>query len=186
MALFQPVGDQARWQTIYDLLRGAKPGDVLTYEELGTALGLDPLTDRRRIGAALHRAAREFERVDKRAVEAVPGQGYRVVLPAEHLRLAQLEQRRASRALERGYNKVTNVDLNEVEDPVTRQALELVAQGFALQLDFNRRIEARAQRQEAALQSVEQRVDRSETEVEEVRNRLARLEQRLQTQDGEG
>ena len=40
MSPFAPIGEQARWRIVYDRLKSAAVGDVVTYDELG----LRPLT----------------------------------------------------------------------------------------------------------------------------------------------
>jgi hypothetical protein len=175
MPPFEPVGDRPRWQVVYELLRQTETNDVLTYDTMGAALGLHPDADRHPIQMAMRRAAREHEQVDKRAVEAVPNKGYRVVRPPEHMQLARRQQRRSTRALRSGHSKVVNVDLSGL-DPDTRQAFEVVARAFAAQMDFNRRMDVRHRRLEEALTSMDQRHERSEEEIAELRRRLERLE----------
>lgn len=175
MAPFQPSGDRARWQVIYDLLCATEVDGVVTYEHLAAALGMDAKADRHRIQVAMRRAALEHERVDKRAVDAVENVGYRVVRPPEHVLLARRQQRRSSNALERGHSKAVNVDLSQV-DETTRQALDMVARAFALQMDFNRRFDVRQRNLEQALGAVTQKANRSAEEIAELRARLDRLE----------
>lgn len=176
MAAFQPAGDRARWRTVYDLLRTSKTDEVITYETLAEALELDP-TERHRIQMAVRRAAQEHEETDKRALVVVPNVGYRVVRAPEHIGLARSHQRRSTRSLARGWSKAVNVDLSGV-DEATRHALEVVAQAFALQMDFNRRFDVRQQRLEEAVSNTSQRMNRSEEEIAELRERLRRLEER--------
>lgn len=175
MAAFRPAGDRARWATVYGLLQAAEVGATVTYADLAEALKLDPLKHRHAIQMAVRRAAREFEEVDKRALEAIPNRGYRVVEPPEHLRLARRHQKKAGRALVRAHSAAVNVDLSSV-DAATRHAFEVVAQAFALQLDFNRRLTVRQDRLEAAVRHVTERSTRSDTEIAELRARLERLE----------
>lgn len=177
MSPFKAIGEQARWRTIYEILSATGTGEVLTYKEMAEALDLDPDEQRHTIQMAMRRAAIEHEKFDKRAVEAVANVGYRVVLPPEHMRLAKQQQARSSRALVAGRSKVVNVDLNGLE-PDVRQAFQVVAQAFALQMDFNRRMDVRQQRLEQAMQAIAVRSDRSEAEIAELRDRLARLENR--------
>lgn len=177
MSPFKAIGEQARWRTIHDLLLMTDTGGVVTYDDMAAALDLDSVKDRHVIQMAMRRAAIEHERVDKRAVEAVPNLGYRVVLPPEHMRLARQQQSRSSRALVAGRSKVVNVDMNGLE-PDVRQAFQIVAQAFAMQMDFNRRMDVRQQRLEEALDTISERHGRSESEIGELRERLARLEQR--------
>lgn len=175
MAPFQPEGARARWRIIYDLLCATEVDGVVTYEQIGEALGMDAEKDRHRIQVATRRAALEYEQVDKRAVDAVENVGYRVVRPPEHLGLARRQQRKSNGALQRGRSKAVNVDLSGV-DETTRQALDTVARAFLLQLEFNRRFDVRQQRLEEALSTVNQKADRTAEEIAELRRRLERLE----------
>jgi len=173
VARFDPVGEVARWRTIYQLLRKVETDQILTYEAMGSELGLDPGKDRHTIQLAMRRAALEHERVDKRAVRAVPRQGYRVVRAPEHMELAERHQRKASRSIGRGRSKVDNVDLNLL-DPETRRAFELVGRAFAMQQEMIRRLDVRHDRLEEAVNAVNQRV---ETDFAKVQERLAWLEE---------
>lgn len=175
MAPFQPSGDRARWQIVYDELTGQDIGAVVTYETLGTLLQLDPDADRHAIQMAVRRAAKEYLQADKRALDVTPNKGYRIVEAAEHLRLAKGHQRRAGRQLVAGYSKTVNVDLSGLE-PETRHAFEIVARAFSMQMDFNRRFDVRQQRLEAAINQVTESATRSEQEIAELRARLERLE----------
>lgn len=175
MTPFEPVGETARWRIIYSLLEPLSTGSTLTYEQMGEALNLHPEDDRHSIQMAVRRAARESEQVDKRALEAVPNVGYRIVEPTEHGRLAVRQQQKSSRALKAGRSKVVNVDLNGV-DPEVRKAFEVMAQAFSMQLDFNRRMDVRQKRLEDAVDSMAQKHDRSAGEVAALRERLERLE----------
>lgn len=175
MSPFQPAGVRARWLEVYDVLKAAKVGDIITYEQLGEALELDPAADRHKIQMAVRRAAQEHEKADKRALDSVKNVGYRIVDAPEHVMLARRHQSKASKALVRGHSKAVNVDFGRV-DAETRKALEMIAQGFALQMDFNRRFDVRQKRLEAALDAASTRVDRSEQEIAELRARLDRLE----------
>lgn len=175
MSPFKPTGDRARWRVVYDLLCRAAIGDVVTYQQLADALALDPGTDRAKVQMAVRRAAKEYLDQDKRALDVIPDEGYQVVDAAGHLTIARRHQSKASKALVRGHATAANVDLSGVE-PATRHALEVVAQAFALQMDFNRRLDVRQQRLEEALTQVNERTNRSEGELAELRARLERLE----------
>jgi hypothetical protein len=176
---FQPIGPQARWRVIYEQLRKTGTGGVITYAQLGKALSLDPDKERHIIQMAMRRAADELEREDNHTVAAVPNEGYRVVEPQEHLTLARRHQKKAGRALARGHSKVSYVDLRGV-DPEVRRALEMTAQAFALQLDFNRRFAVRQSELERTVKAVtEAQVGdrrRSAEDVAALRERIERLE----------
>lgn len=172
---FKPAGERARWLDIYDLLRPAATNQIVTFDEMGEVLGLDPDKDRPSIRGALYRAAKELETVDKRAVAPVPNQGYRVVEPQEHLGLARRHQKRSSRSLTRGHSKAVNVDLSKI-DPETRKALDVVANVIAIQQDFARRAEAKLTSHDKAIRSLVEARERSDQEREDFRLRLERLE----------
>jgi polyhydroxyalkanoate synthesis regulator phasin len=176
---FQPKGEQARWRAVYDILCKAETGSVVTYEQLGAMLRLDADEDRHAIQMAVRRAAVEHEQVDKRAIDAVPNVGYRIAEAPEHLGLARRHQRKAGRSLVRGNSKAVNVDLSDV-DPEVRHALEVMAQAFALQMDFNRRFAVRQSRLEDAVREITetQSSDRQRTaaEVAQLRARVEKLE----------
>jgi hypothetical protein len=178
-APFEPLGEQARWRTVYELLTATPMNGVITYKELGDALVLDPDSDRKSIQDAMRRAAKQHEVTDKRAAEVVPDIGYRVIEPREHIDVARRFQRKSGRALVRGHSQAVNVDLNGVE-PEVRNALELLGHAFTLQMDFNRRFEGKQARLERTIREIadSQAEDRKRTaeEVAELRARLARLE----------
>jgi hypothetical protein len=171
---FEALGREARWRAVYALLKPLKVGDILTYECMAEAIELDP-DDRNKIRIALHRAAREYEQVDKHAVESVPNVGYRVVEAAEHLKLAQRRQKRAGRQLKRGHDHVVHVDFNGMDQEV-RKGFEVTAHAFSMLLDYNRRFDVRQKRLEKVMQETGQRTERNEAEIAELKERLARLE----------
>lgn len=180
MAPFKPSGPIARWRLIYDILTAKDIDDSITYDDMAAVLDLDPVEDRHAIQMAVRRAAKEYEEVDLRALEPIPNRGYRIVEPEEHLRLAQGQQKRSQKALQRGHSKIVHVDRNGLA-PDVRKAFEVVAQAFAMQMDFNRRTDIHQRRLEEAIQSVSQQSERSQEEIQELRERLERLERK----DGE-
>lgn len=177
MTPFEPAGEKARWRMIYDILVKRNIGDTVTYEEMAEVLALDAEADRHAIQMAVRRAAKQYESDDLRALDSVPNEGYRIVEPTEHMRLAQKQQKKSHKALQRGHSKVVHVDLSGL-DPATRKTFEVVAQAFAMQMDLNRRVDIRQKRLEEAVASVNEKHDRSAEEIEELKARLARLEER--------
>ena len=177
MTPFEPKGDKARWKLIYDILLKRNVGDTITYAEMAEVLELDADADRHAIQMAVRRAAKEYESADLRALDSVPNEGYRIVEPTEHMRLARKQQKKSHKALQRGHSKVVHVDLSGL-DPDSRKAFEVVAQAFAMQMDFNRRMDIRQKRLEQSIASVNEKHDRSAEEIEELKERLARLEER--------
>jgi hypothetical protein len=142
---------------------------------MGLHLDLDPDKDRHAIQMATRRAAREFAATELHALEAVTNLGYRIVEPKEHIRLAREHQKKSTKSLVRGHSAASLVDLSalSVED---RRAIEVVAQALAIQMDFNRRMDVRQSRLEAAVTSINTKTERSEEEIAHLRARLERLE----------
>jgi hypothetical protein len=181
---FQPLADRARWRILYEeVFSKVDHGDQVTYEQMGKLLELDPEVDRHTIQMAVRRAAHELEEADKLALDAVPNVGYRVVQVLEHMQLARRQQRRSHRALKSGRSKVVNVDFKNME-PETRKAFEIMAQAFAMQMDFNRRIDVRQAHLEKSTRVVVERQERSESEIAQLLERLARLEKQVDSDIG--
>jgi hypothetical protein len=179
MSPFAPLGTEARWRVIYELLEPLQPGTILTYDRMGEALNLDPHDDRHTIQMAMRRAAKEFEIIHKHAVDSEPNVGYRIVEAPEHLTLAKAHKRKAGRALVRGHSKVVNVDLTGVE-PQTRNAIQALAQVLSLQMEFNYRSEMRHRKSEEATAAITDRQERDHDELAELKARLARIEELIQ------
>jgi hypothetical protein len=179
MSPFSPLHERARWRVIYDLLRATPVDQVLSYEAMGEALDLDGDKDRRVLQQATQRAARELERVDNHAVDAVINTGYRVLQAPEHLQLARRHQRKSSKALVRGQSAVVHVDWSAL-DPIARQAFELVGAALTAQVDFCRRLDVRQRELANAMQLIQQEhrstKEHTATELDKVQERLARLE----------
>ena len=175
MMQFTPKGEQARWRMIYDRLCQMQVDDELTYEELGILLSLQPGTERHLIQMAMRRAAEELLEVNCRAVECMRNKGYRVVEPAEHLRLARGHNRKAGKALDRSYTTATKVDVTGL-DQLIRDALQSHALMVAGQLQLNRRLERESRKMKAALETVATKQGLSDERLARLEERLAKLE----------
>lgn len=163
LAPFEPVGPIARWRVIYDLIRPLKFGEILTYAAMGEALGLDHelAEDRHVIQMAARRALKELLNIDHRGSKAVKNVGYRVAKPEEHVVLATDKNKRAGRQIKTGHAVATKVDLNGM-DPAARSALEMLAKGFARQGEINRRVLAKQEQHDEAIDLLMRRVERIE------------------------
>lgn len=178
MSPFTPTGDRARWRILYELVKTRDVGDIITYDEMGAALGVDPATDRTVIQLAFRRAAREFLVHNMRATDVIPNTGYRIVEATEHLGLAQRQQRRAGRAIAASRSVLDHVDWSRVTDPEARKALELAGVMIARQQDMMARMDIRQRRLEEVVDVVAAHADRTDAEMDDLRARLARLEAR--------
>jgi len=176
---FKPLGDQARWRTVYEIFRKTDTGKLVTWKQLGDALALDPVKDRAKIIGAVKRAAKEHEVKDKRAIDNVRGDGYMPVDATGSLVVARKQQVKSGRALARGHSTAVNVDLNGTS-PEVRKALEILAGQFDAQLEFNRRIAGKQLRMEEDLKAIrdsqQESQERTDAETEALKERLARLE----------
>lgn len=144
MTQFQPLGQTPRWRILYGILQTCAVDEILTYERMADALELHPDRDRHALQMAMRRAAREFEELNKHAVEAVRNAGYRIVHAEEHVRLANGHQRRSRRSLTRGHSKVVNVDMRGMSREM-RQLTEAKARVLSQEIDFLRRFDDKAQ-----------------------------------------
>ena len=145
---------------IYDLFRAAEIGQTVTYQQMAEVLDLG-LDQRHEMQMAARRAGLELERVDRRAADSVKNVGYRIVQPAEVLGLGRRRNRKAGKQIARGAITTQAVDLNAVDGP-TRQALETLARGFAVQAEVNRRVLAKQQEHEDLIGLLMRRVERLE------------------------
>lgn len=179
---FKPAGGRARWRVLYDLLCATETGEVLTYKDMAEALGVDPDADRQTLRSAMSRAAKEHQRVDKRSVEAITNEGYRVVAPERHLDLAAQHQQRASAQLEKGRARVEHTDLNKL-DPAMRTLFENVVHAFAIQQEQIQRLDIKNQHLEQAVAAVDQKAERTETDMAGIEERLRRLERLQENRD---
>lgn len=160
---FTPAGEKARWKIIYERFQKSTYGQIIGYAELGSLIDVNSSEDKGRhtIQMAARRATIQLERVEGRTTVSVRNTGYQIARPGEHLDIGRSRNRRAGRQLQRGENVTTGVDLNLVDDE-TRKALTMLARGFAVQRDINRRVLDAQQRQGKAIQMLFERVEKLE------------------------
>ena len=102
--MFEPLGAQAEWKTLYEHLKKVKLGTVVTYRTFSTLLDR-PFEDNR---SPLYRAIKELEVQDKRTLVNVRGEGYRVAEPDEHEKLARRHIRSSHRQLTKAKGKTSS------------------------------------------------------------------------------
>lgn len=157
MPLFEPIGAQARWRTIFEMLEPLPVQATITYAEIADRLDMDPLKERPAIQMAARRAIAELLQVHHRTCEPVRNVGYRVVEPEHHLVLAQSRDRRARNQMRQGYDVATKVDLNGLP-AVVRDAMGAIALGFARQMEINNRVDAKQRRHDEAIALLQRQV----------------------------
>lgn len=179
MRPFEPVGDRARWKTVFELVPKSEVDLVVTYDEMGEALDLDPVKDRPKIQSAVRKAGDVLLKVHKHAIVSVPNVGYRVVRPEEHLAIAQGKGRRAERSLSKGHQVVTNVDFNGLEAE-TRRTFELVGRAMAWQIGVMKKLDSRQRDFEESLAAVQATVTKTSADQAAHEERLRWLEEQEQ------
>ena len=94
MTPFKPKGEIAEWRMIYEgLLENAEFGQVITYAELDEVLGREFIANR----SPIYRAREDLGSIRKRWLEPVPGVGYRVTNPGDHVRVSVSHRRTSQR-----------------------------------------------------------------------------------------
>jgi len=100
----------------------AKPGDLLSYDELAEKLseGADRSYKRQEVQSSVTRAERKIATELSRALVNVRGQGYRVALASEHQTIAGRKKDRAEVMLKRGLTILQHVDWDAMDENARR------------------------------------------------------------------
>lgn len=176
--MFNPVNEISRRKQLIDLVSETDFGAVIEYDSLGEMFGLE---DRRDIQSAVNSAKSSVEKNTRRALQAVPNKGYRVVDPSEHYGLAVHHQRKGRKQLRRALSKVNNVELDQLTSD-QRTAVIAARVALAAQADFERRADlkyANRQEMETHMREQSEKVERSESEVKSLMDRIERLESKF-------
>lgn len=168
---FEPKGDVAEWQLVYDHIATLDVGDVVTYEKLSELLDREFKTAR----GPFHKANKELLAEHKRGLLNVKNVGYRVVSAIEHESAARDQHKYAKRRLRASKHWLTNTDRGELP-PEVAERFDRIEQSMDRQIDFTRRLDKRVQRVEKALEA-----SRSETadQAQETSDRLEKLTEAL-------
>lgn len=121
--LFEPKGEKAEWEMLYDYLRPLKQGDLVTYKQMSSILGKDIRKSR----TAIYRAMKKLEEKDNRSLLCVLRTGYRITIAQEHEELAGKHHKRARRQLNRAISKISSADRTQLtrEDRQRFDSMEL-------------------------------------------------------------
>lgn len=180
----QPIGQLARWRILYNEMATLRPGEILSYEEMGKLLDLDVLNikDKQVIATSARKAADELREHERKICQIVRGHGYQLAEAAQVLVLARRHQARAVVEVEAGRAKIEAVDLTGV-DVTTARLIEATGMGFARQAMMMRELDVRQDRLESAMAAVYAtattaitRVDETQTTIEQLNARVAELE----------
>lgn len=114
MSPFRPKGDRSLRVIVAEMVAERSPGDLITYDELGKALDLDPDERRDQIRQAVSAARPVILADHKRALIAERGKGYRIAFAGEFAGLAQGHRRKADRQMGKALDIVKNVNEREL------------------------------------------------------------------------
>lgn len=167
--------DAPRWTRVAEVLQVADYDETITYVTLADVLGLVIPLQLERVQSLTREASRHVLRTHRRAIEAVPRVGYRIVRPREQLRLAHGHQTRAQNQLTKGTDVVTFVDRGQLE-PGECSALDAVVLSLAAQAVFMHRMDVRQSDLERSLASMR---TQTASDADEMRERLLKAEQAI-------
>jgi hypothetical protein len=159
---FHPVRADGRsaGQVMFDLVRGAAPDTLFSYDELTEALskGLAEPVAREAIYRAAADASAMLLREEMRALVVVPTVGYRIARAEEHLPLAKRRRRFAERHMRRGQMTLERTRLDELSDQMRQ---DTIGAGiiFAMQMAILSAHEKRLNRNDVLIQSLFERVE---------------------------
>lgn len=164
---FQPKGDKAQWEKIFDLVVDLPPGTVVTFAQLRKVLGYD-ISQVGRSRGPVHKASEHLLAEKKRALMPERGKGYRVAKASEHEGLARKEQRSARKKVASAVALTVNVDRNELTDE-QRASIDAFAQVVAAQAVM-------LSRQSIRIGHAEKRIGHTEERIGQVDSRVGVLE----------
>jgi len=102
-----------------DRFRGRGYGSILSYDELNTAAHGDI---RGKLYGQFCKFSRELLHQENKKLECIRGEGYRIILPNEHTRVANRELKRATRRAITGVDIILHVDYEALNERERAQA----------------------------------------------------------------
>ena len=97
-----------------ELIGPKTPDTIVTYQEIGAALGVSPRNHRNLIQGAINQAQSGLLKLYQRSVVAIPNVGYRVIRADEHRGVAVAKQSAAERQMKKGLRLLTHARLDEM------------------------------------------------------------------------
>lgn len=128
-ARFAPKGERSEWRMIYeDLLEHADIGTVITYKALEDLLGREFALNR----GPFYRARQTLGDLHHRWLDSVPNVGYRVIEPAEHVRVSAQHRRKSRRQVGMAVRVLQSTDLSRLSAEALSKWDEQSKMTFAL------------------------------------------------------
>jgi len=107
---FQPKGEKAEWEMIYDYLKSKEKGALISYKELSKVINRDFASNR----SPIYRAMKEMEIEDDRSLLNVRGYGYKITIAQDHEGLAFLHHKKSRRQMNTAKRKITSADMTQL------------------------------------------------------------------------
>ena len=119
---FKPTREDGRSfrDVAVDALKDRPPETIVSYEDLGNALGLDPKTELGKIRAAVRAAIKPLLDLHRRGITNVPGKGYRVLPARENMIVASNHRSKADRAMGRAVVFLQGANRDEMTETERR------------------------------------------------------------------
>jgi len=186
MSKFLPVRADGRSdvQVILEMLRGAEPDTLFTYQQMADALGvgIDTEVTREKIQRAAVVAIKRLEEEEKRTATVMPRLGYRIARANEHSYIAGGRKRRGTRQLARGRHTLESTRLDELTQAERSRSINDRIR-FTLYEQILVAHETRLNRQDQLIESLfkqqedrQRQEDQTRREHEETRRRVEALE----------
>lgn len=123
-----------------DALKDEPPGNVISYNALGKALGLMKKTDLPKIQMAVRAANKILLKLHFRGVKNVPNAGYRILQAREHINVAAGHQSKADKAMGRAIAFFDGANIEEMTqvERKTHEGLSIIAHGLAAMHTYNK------------------------------------------------
>lgn len=157
-------------RVVYELAESAEPETLFSFSDIAAALqdGLDRPVTRARVYQAVAKGNKTLLRERKRYLGSVPGLGYRVIRPDEHLSLAIEKKSRAESQIKSGIDLLRNARLEELSEP--QRTLHV---GQLMVLDGVYRMAKASEKRHAQQEQVLEEMRRQQAEIAE---RIQKLE----------
>jgi len=134
---------------IAELVSGKPYGYLLTFEEIAAQLEIDP-SDLKRIHAAMQRTKPRLQSEHHRAIEAVTGEGYKILQPGDHARLATHHKKKSDRQIRRAIKVIKAADERDMT-PAERERNRQLGMVLENHEQRIREVEARQSRLESLM-----------------------------------
>lgn len=127
-----------------DALKGIKPNDIISYQDLGRVLDLHPAHERMKIQQAVRLANKKLLKLHQRGVKAVTNRGFRMLPAREHVIVANGHQSKADKSMVRAiefFNGANMSDMTEAERKLHQGQAMLAQALYASHKSLDRRIQ---------------------------------------------